>query len=87
MKMNRPWFMVTIMVIEISSRNKKRGSALKNIVIVNSKPGPDEYLLALAYMLFRDCEIHVVYNMYEVLEQCRDDSYSDLFTADMTGRA
>ena len=60
---------------------------MKKIVIVNRKPGPDEYLLALVYMLFSDCEIHVVYSMYEALEQCLDDSYSDLFTAEMIGRA
>ncbi len=60
---------------------------MKNIVIVSSKPEPDECLWELLKTLFPDCEICVVSGMGEMLAQCQADSFSGLGTTDTLGRA
>jgi len=60
---------------------------MKKIVILSSKPKPDEYLLALVKTLFADCEICVVSNMGAMLAQCQTDSFSGLGATEPIGRA
>ena len=60
---------------------------MKKIVILSSKPKPDECLWKLVKTLFGDCEICVVSGIGEMLAQCQVDSFSGLVTADPIGRA
>ncbi len=60
---------------------------MKKIVILSSKPKPDEYLLALVKTLFADSEVCVVSGMGEMLAQCQADSFSGLQKTDTIGRA
>jgi len=86
-KTNKAWFITRKLVQKISWLGEKRGAALKKIVIVSSKPEPDESLLELVKTLFPDCEICVVFGMAETLAQCQADSFSGLVTTDTIGRA
>jgi hypothetical protein len=75
-------------VQKISYRGEKKGvPALKNIVILSSKPKPDEYLLELVKMLFPDSEVCVVSGMGAMLAQCQTDSFSGLGATEPIGRA
>jgi len=60
---------------------------MKKIVIVSSKPEPDEYLLELVKMLFPDSKVCVVSGMGKMLAQCQVDSFSGLEKTDTIGRA
>ncbi len=66
---------------------RKRGAALKKIVIVSSELEADKCLLELVKTLFPDCEICVVSGIAETLAQCLADSFSGLVTTDTIGRA
>lgn len=60
---------------------------MKGIVILSSKPKPDEHLLELVKMLFPDCEVCVVSGMGKMLAQGQADSFSGLEKTDTIGRA
>lgn len=60
---------------------------MKKIVILSSKPKPDEYLLELVQTLFPDCEICVASGMGEILAHCQADSFLGLETTDTIRRA
>lgn len=66
---------------------RNKGGSHEKIVILSSKPKPDEYLLKLVKTLFPDCEICVVSGMGEMLAQCQADSFSGLEATETIGRA
>lgn len=55
---------------------------MKRIVILSSKPKPDEYLLELVQTLFPDCEICFVSGMGAMLAQCQAHSFLGLEMTD-----
>ncbi len=60
---------------------------MDKIVILTSRPEPDNSLVALLNMVFPDCEMQIVFMGAETFDACETDSFSGPFTIDMIGRA
>jgi hypothetical protein len=79
--------MKTKLMQKTTYSGEKRGTAMKKIVILSSKPKPDAYFLELVKMLFPESEVCVVSGMGKMLAQCQSDSFSGLGAMEPIGRA
>ena len=57
------------------------------IVIVSSRPKPDDGLLEWLNTLFPECEVQIVFRDGDAFDECQADPPSGPFRMEKTGRA